>query len=221
MPQQKRQRKSKSKPTGKSALLGWLLVIVLLALVGAWRYGVQLAGHPEEEIAALIGAIRRKSVSGVASVVEAPGLTLSEGSLTPLFRMADEASGQALEELEARLSEQVRTGEPTEHEAIAMEVAEQFLWFCRWQIVFRPVSLTLTTDAPDCILWLDGEPLSEHPETSIQLDGLMPGLHHARVYYTQNGMVRMSPIQPVACLMEEMTWEILFPDCADEDSLCL
>lgn len=199
----------------KTGLIALLLVLVLAAGgVGLYFYGSSLAGDPEEDIAAFMGAIRRKSVSGITSVVSSEGLTLNESTLTPIFRLADEQDGKPLAELEASLLGQLDGKAPAKGlEAIALVSEKKLLFFSAWQIVIRPVNLELTTSAPDCLFLVDGEPVSPQAAAQHTAQGLVPGFHDVRVRYEGYGLEASSPAVRALCLANASV-EVPFPECA-------
>lgn len=198
--------------TGLRAMAAGLAL--LAAVICFCRYGSRLAGDPQGDISAFIGAVRRKSTSAIAALVHAPGLELTESALTPLFRMADLDEGSSLAALEASLRGQLRGEPPAEgYDAFVMSPTPVLFFFRSWRITLLPARLTLFTAAPDCDFTLNGWPVTQGGAGSCELSGLLPGYHDARLLYTGYGMEAASPVVRVPCFSREARAELAFSGC--------
>lgn len=192
--------KQKKASGGKLAIIVVALVVVA-AVGGFFVYGNRLKAQDIRQVTEFVQAIRRKNVSTIREMVNAPDLVLNESSLMPLFKMADVEGGRYLSEMEAELRGQMEGNASARYQSgFGLESKKTMLFFTTHSIVLHPVSVELESDVPGAQFSLNGEMVP-----AGTAEGLMPGIYDVYAKYDRYGIDLRGATEQIACLGGDTT----------------
>ncbi len=190
--------------TPKRRLLPLPLILAALlaaAGVGFYFYGSRLAGDPQTDIAALVGAIRTGDAAGVTALTCVPTpIVLGDTGLAPLLRLGEREYEEHLDALSASLLGQLAGAPPAKGcEAFILESEKTLLFFTKYHIVMKPVALQLTNITSGSVPYVSGNATGRVSAQPLHVTGLLPGVYDTGARWQHYDM-DLSSERAVVCL---------------------